>query len=215
MDANAVSFWPERRRCALGWAVLAAGLVGCGGSDPEAWGMLHGHLSADGDAVHGYAVWEFYAPEWGRRGGEDRHQCARVLELSGDAVDVDVLANCPECTHVWELSVADVDHDCRDSAGTAPALAAMTHFALAPRLPADKGIGEHPASQLSALWSWDGASASPAGVVWDESLDHGSPSSNPDRWTDGRRYVLWPGDVWRLKGSALANRAVADTGSSD
>ncbi len=202
-------------RALLGLAALAS-LGACGRSDPPLWGVLHGHLDAENDDLAGFFVWEFYEPEWGRKSGEERHRCARLLSVAGVPDPETVLADCEDCTHQWALTVADVDQDCPGSEGQAQDLRGMTHLAVGPLRDEDRGVGRHGDARLSVRLSWDGETTTRAGVVWDEGLDLGEPPAQPGAWTAGRRMVLWPAQLWRLRDAALVDRpgpAVADTGA--
>lgn len=192
---------------------LAVGLAGCGAGDPELWGLLHGHLSVENDALTGFLVWELFEPEWKRKGGSELHRCARVLAVEGVQVTGEPLSGCATCSEVYALAVDDVDQDCPGSEGSAPGLAGLTHLAVAPLQAGDGKIGAHGARGRSVFHSWDGTALEHAGVVWDEGYETGEPPAEVGAWTPGRRYTLWPAEVWRLRADALADRPVADTGS--
>jgi hypothetical protein len=192
---------------------LALGLVGCGADDPEMWGLLHGHLSVGTDSLTGFLVWELYEPEWKRKRSSELHRCARVLAVDGVLLTGEGPSGCATCTEVYALAVDDVDQDCPGSEGSAPGLASLTHLAVAPLQAGDSQVGAHGAQGRSVFHSWDGAVLEHAGVVWDEGYGAGEPPADEGAWTPGRRYTLWPAEVWRLRADALADRAVADTGS--
>jgi hypothetical protein len=191
------------RAPALAFAV-ALPVGGCAGGDPAAWGVLHGHLErGESGEIGGFAVWELFDGAWGRRLDPGLHRCGRVLGLQGSPADPQGLSGCEGCAEAWALRVVEVDHDCRGGEGSAAALAGMTHLAIGPADGDLSGVGPHRGAGVALWWSWDAATWSPGGVLWDEGLDHGDPPEDDAAWAPGRRASFWPADAWRLDEATL------------
>lgn len=176
-------------------AAMAAGL-GCGGDD-VAFAVQQGFLTA-GDPAEGYFAWTFFPERWERRLDPELLACARVQRISGSPIDPQRLTGCPSCTEAFELSLVEIEHDCRGQEGSRPDLGGPLLVAFGPVPGAVKETAPFPALSLGWYVSWDAARWEPAGTAFDEALLAGDPPEAEAAWVEGVRYALWPSDALKL-----------------
>ena len=171
--------------------------AGCKTTDgPAAWALNYATVQADGDTLAGVHVWEFFAEGWEKKQKEDYYKCSFVQSISGTATSPEV-EGCVGCTHFYSVVLTAQDGDCDESLSSDPALGGLRGFGLGE---IEAGFAEEdpfPGGSVGWYISFDGVTAMFHGFAFPEALERGG-SVDPDGWSSGQSYTLWPVYAWAL-----------------
>jgi hypothetical protein len=166
-------------------------LAGCS-PVADLYGVQQGYLTV-GEQAEGYLTWTFFEAEWGKDRSEEHYRCGRLMSLVGEPAATD--STCPGCSHLWELELLDLEHDCPGGEGTREDLIGPLRMGIGDLPESSSAHGPFP-DQSKGWWgSWDGGPFEPFGTSFPESLISGEGPKGGAEVQDGDRLVLWPGEA--------------------